>query len=132
MKILQFAFDGNPKNDFLPHNYMKNTVVYGGTHDNETLVGHFDAARLKEVRYVKEYLGIKQKKDIPAALIRTAYESVANTVIFQAQDILFLPNSARMNFPSTIGTNWKWRLKKGQLTDEVAQKLDRLVKVYGR
>lgn len=132
MKVLQFAFDGNPKNEYLPHNYIQNSVVYGGTHDNETLAGHFLELKAKDARFVKEYLGVKRKKDIPAALLRAAYASVADTVIFQAQDILFLPNSTRMNFPSTIGTNWRWRLKKGQLTGSLAQQLRHLVKIYDR
>ncbi len=132
MKILQFAFDSGPKNEYLPHNYIQNSVVYGGTHDNETLAGHFLALNAKDAKFVKDYLGVKRKKDIPAALIRAAYASVANTVIFQAQDILFLPNSARMNFPSTIGTNWRWRLEKGQLTDRVAEQLHHLVTTYAR
>lgn len=132
MKVLQFAFDSNAKNEFLPHNYTQNIVVYGGTHDNETLVGHFESAKAKDAKYAKEYLGVNRKKDISPALIRAAYESVANTVIFQAQDLLLLPNSARMNFPSTIGTNWKWRLTKGQLTNQLALQLNHLVTVYGR
>jgi len=132
MKVLQFAFDGNPKNEFLPHNYTQNMVVYSGTHDNKTLMGYLDTMKAKEARFIKEYLGVKRKKEIPAALIRVAYESVANTVIFQVQDLLLLPNSARMNFPSTIGTNWKWRLKKDQLTVPLAQRLNHLAAVYDR
>lgn len=132
MKVLQFAFDSGPENEYLPHNYIQNSVAYGGTHDNETLAGHFLGLKAKDAKFVKEYLGVKRKKEIPAALIRAAYASVANTVIFQAQDILFLPNSARMNFPSTIGTNWRWRLKKGQLTGQLAQQLKRLAEIYAR
>jgi 4-alpha-glucanotransferase len=131
MKVLQFAFNNGFENEHLPSYYTNNLVVYGGTHDNETLAGHF-LKRNKETSYAKDYLGVKRVKDIPEALIRAAYASVANTVIFQAQDILLLPNSARMNFPSTIGTNWKWRLKKGQLTKKLAEKMNRLTVVYGR
>ncbi len=132
MRVLQFAFDGNPENEHLPCNYTSNMVVYGGTHDNETLMGHFAEMKTKNTQYAKEYLNVKRGKDIPKAILRAAYASVANTVIFQAQDILFLPNSARMNFPSTIGTNWRWRLKKDQLMDELAQNLNHLAQVYGR
>ena len=77
-------------------------------------------------------LNVKQKKDLPKAILREAYASVANTVIFQAQDILFLPGWARMNFPSTVGGNWRWRLKKGQLTWETAAMLRNLAVTYGR
>ncbi len=131
MKVLQFAFNNGFENEHLPSWYTNNLVVYGGTHDNETLAGHF-LKRNKETNYALEYLGVKRRKDIPDALLRAAYASVANTVIFQAQDFLNLPNSARMNFPSTIGTNWKWRLKKGQLTKELAKKINRITAIYGR
>ena len=132
MKVLLFAFDGDATNEHLPCNYSSNMVVYGGTHDNETLMGHFTEMKTKDAQYAKEYLDVKKKKNLPRALLRTAYASVANTVIFQAQDILLLPNSARMNFPSTIGTNWRWRLKKDQLTSEHARNLTHLVHIYGR
>jgi 4-alpha-glucanotransferase len=132
MKVLQFAFGNGPENDYLPCRYTNNTVVYGGTHDNDTLLGYLDKAKPKEIRFIKDYLGVKRKKDIPGALLREAYASVADTVIFQAQDLLLLPNSARMNFPSTIGTNWKWRLGKGQLNRKLAEELSGLVYLYGR
>lgn len=132
MKVLQFAFGNGPENDYLPYRYTSNTVVYGGTHDNDTLLGYLEKAKRKEIRFMKEYLGVKRKKDIPRALLREAYASVADTVIFQLQDLLLLPNSARMNYPSTIGTNWKWRLEKGQLKPELAKTLNRLVYLYGR
>jgi 4-alpha-glucanotransferase len=132
MKVLQFAFDGSPLNEHLPCNYTNHLVVYGGTHDNETLVGYFENLKAKNLRYAKDYLGVKRKKDLPKALLRAAYASVADTVIFQAQDILFLPNSARMNFPSTIGSNWRWRLEKGQLTEKLAKRLNHLARIYGR
>lgn len=132
MKVLQFAFGNGPENDYLPCRYTNNTVVYGGTHDNDTLLGYLEKAKRKEVRFIKDYLGVNRKKDIPKALLREAYASVADTVIFQAQDLLLLPNSARMNFPSTIGTNWKWRLEKGQLNRKLAEELSHLAYIYGR
>ncbi|HEX3037752.1 MAG TPA: 4-alpha-glucanotransferase [Oscillospiraceae bacterium] len=132
MKIIQFAFDGNPKNEHLPYNYTANMAVYGGTHDNETLAGYFSGKKTKELKFAMSYLNVRHKKEIPWAVIRTLYQSVANTVLFQAQDILELPNSARMNFPSTIGTNWCWRLENGQLTAKIAKKLKHLTQIYGR
>lgn len=132
MKVLQFAFNGDPANEHLPCNYTSNMVVYGGTHDNETLMGYFEEMKVECAQYAKEYLNVKKKKDIPRAILRAAYASVANTVIFQAQDLLLLPNSARMNFPSTIGTNWRWRLKKDQLTHALTHHLNHLARIYGR
>lgn len=132
MKVLQFAFDGDPGNQHLPMYYTSNTVVYGGTHDNDTLVEFFSRMPAKNVKYAKEYLNVKRKKDLPGAVLRAAYASVADTVIFQAQDILLLPGWARMNYPSTVGSNWRWRLKKGQLTDEISKELCSLARIYGR
>jgi len=132
MKVLQFAFNGSPANEHLPCNYTNHLVVYGGTHDNDTLFGYVEKMKSKEARYAKDYLGVKRKKDLPRAMLRAAYASVANTVIFQAQDLLFLPSSARMNFPSTIGSNWRWRLEKDQLTHKLAKRLNHLVHIYGR
>lgn len=132
MKIIQHAFDGNPENEHLPYNYERNMVIYGGTHDNETLVGLLENKKCKELKFALDYLHVKKIKDIPWAIIRAANQSVANTVIFQIQDILGLPNSARMNLPSTIGNNWRWRLTGNELTPKIAKKLYRLEKIYGR
>ncbi len=119
MKILLFAFDGNTANEHLPHNYADgNLVVYAGTHDNETVVGYFRDKTEYELAYLYEYLNIKRKADIPDAVIRAAYASVADIVIMQMQDLLKLGNEARMNFPSTVGTNWRWRVLKGSLSEE--------------
>lgn len=133
MKILQFAFNGGPSNEYLPHNYSSNnTVVYGGTHDNETMVGHLKTIDKVEEEYTLEYLGVKRKKDIPDAIIKLAYASNAAVAIFQVQDILKLDNSARMNLPSSLGGNWEWRMTDGQLTEESIQNLNKLATIYGR
>lgn len=119
MHVLLFAFDGNTANEHLPHNYADgNLVVYAGTHDNETVVGYFRDKTKYELAYLYEYLNIKRKADIPDAVIRAAYASVADIVIMQMQDLLKLGNEARMNFPSTVGTNWRWRVLKGSLGEE--------------
>lgn len=119
MHVLLFAFDGNTANEHLPHNYADgNLVVYAGTHDNETVVGYFRDKTKQELAYLYEYLNIKKKADIPDAVIRAAYASVADIVIMQMQDLLKLGNEARMNFPSTVGTNWRWRVLKGSLGEE--------------
>ena len=133
MKILQFAFDNGASNEYLPHNYeTTNCLVYGGTHDNETLMGYFGSKKKKELKYLMNYLNISKKKQIPEAMIRAAYSSVASTAIFQMQDILGLDNSARMNLPSTVGTNWRWRMLPGQFTEEHVKMLKKYCKLYRR
>lgn len=132
MNIIEFAFGGGPDNSHLPHNYKPNSLVYGGTHDNETVAGFFGAQTAKELKYAYKYLGVSSKKDIPNAVLRAAYGSVAAIAIFQVQDILELDNSARMNTPSTVGDNWKWRMLKGSLTKKKAKELKELAKFYAR
>jgi 4-alpha-glucanotransferase len=135
MKIIQFAFDGNPENWHLPYLYTANIVVYGGTHDNDTLVGFYQSRKRKELKFIMDYLNVKHKKEIPWAIVRTLYQSTADTVIFQAQDVLELPNSARINVPSTIGTNWLWRMTQNQMKElqtKVSKKLRCFTQLYGR
>ena len=134
MKVLQFGFDGGSDNVMLPHNITENYVVYGGTHDNETLVGYFcdDNKSIESLRYAVEYLDCETIDNIPNAIIRTGFMSCAHTVIYQLQDYLGLDNSARMNFPSKLGGNWEWRATKAQMSDKLAAKVARLVEMYGR
>ncbi len=132
MKVLQFAFDGNTNNEHAPHNYEKNYVVYIGTHDNETMKGYIGNAPEQNIEYMMKYLDVDDKDKIVDEIIRCAYASVADTTIIQMQDLLGKDNSARMNLPSTIGTNWKWRLKDGEFTKEIRNRLRELTKVYGR
>lgn len=132
MKIVQFAFGGGTDNEHLPHNYNPNMVVYGGTHDNETVVGYFSAQTAAELKYAFDYMGITQKSQIADAVLRMAYASVASIAVFQVQDILGLGNEARMNVPSTVGNNWKWRMRAGALNEKHAQKLYELAQLYGR
>lgn len=133
MKVIAFGFDGDPANEHLPHNYKTcNCVAYGGTHDNETLAGLFCDKSDEVLGYLFDLIGTRDRGKIVEGLFRQAYGSIANVVIFQAQDVLKLDNSARMNFPSTLGDNWKWRLKKGQLGDHESGWLGWLVHVYNR
>lgn len=134
MKILQFAFDGDDgQNEYLPHNYQsKNCIVYGGTHDNETIAGYYKDKKSNDMKFVRQYLAVDKKEEIPKAMIRCGYGSIADTAIFQMQDILELDNSARMNFPSTVGTNWKWRMLPNQFTKENTRFLKRMCKLYNR
>lgn len=118
MKVLLFAFDGNTANEYLPHNFQdSNCIVYAGTHDNDTIVGYFREKTEYELAYLYEYLNISSKEEIADALIRLAYSSVADVVILQMQDILKLGNEARMNLPSTVGRNWRWRLEENALSE---------------
>ena len=134
MKILEFAFSGDRFNEHLPHMYSPNSVVYGGTHDNETLVGYFDpeARPWEELQYIVDYMGISHRTEIVDRLLFTAYASVASVAIFQTQDILQLDNSARMNTPGAFAGNWRWRMRPGQLTKEHSDRLAWLVDVFGR
>lgn len=133
MRVLIFAFDGNPAHGYLPHNYdTTQMVVYGGTHDNETLAGYFYPKTEKELKYMYQYLKISSKEEIVDALIDLAYSSISDVVIFQMQDILKLGNEARMNLPSTIGTNWRWRMKEGEFTKERIGMLAELSTMYNR
>lgn len=133
MKILQFAFDGDNKSEYLPHNFNSpNCIVYGGTHDNETIAGFYKDKTKKETKYVRKYLDVNKKEKIPKAMLRAGYASIAATAIFQMQDILELDNSARMNLPSTVGTNWRWRMLPNQFTKEHIKMLRKLCKLYNR
>lgn len=133
MKILQFAFDGVNTNSNLPHTYTNhNVLVYGGTHDNETLAGYFGAMEEEDLEYAYKYLNVTKKEDIPSAVIRAAYASTADVAIMQMQDILGLDNSARMNLPSTVGQNWRWRLLPDQFDEEHIACLKDMTELYGR
>lgn len=133
MKILQFAFGSGPSNEYLPHNYTKvNQVVYGGTHDNETLEGFYRGQDPKDLKYACEYLNVNSIDELTEATIRAGYATNSNAAIFQVQDILHLGNDARMNEPSTVGKNWQWRMKPGELTNEHIGRLAMYTGVYGR
>ena len=137
MKVIEFAFDerdtGNAS-DYLPHNYPRNCVVYTGTHDNETLLSWLDDITPGERRQVREYLNnFKDSgKELCDDLICLVMQSVANLCIIPMQDYLGLDNSARMNQPSTLGKNWKWRLKEGQFSKELQKEMLELATRYGR
>ena len=131
MKVLQFAFGGGDV--YLPHNYEKNCVVYIGTHDNDTICGWYnETATEKEVEFANKYLALNYKEGIAFGFIRGIFSSVGNLAIVTMQDFLSLGSEARMNFPSTLGGNWKWRIRKEELTDELSQKILELTKRYGR
>lgn len=114
MKIIEFACGGDSDNEYLPHNYKNpNCIVYAGTHDNETLRGFLDGAPRWQIDWMKGYFGILKDEELHAQIIRKMYESIADTVILQMQDLLNLDNKARINEPATCGKNWQWRMLPG-------------------
>ena len=134
MKILQFAF-GQMNSPHLPHCYDPLTVVYTGTHDNDTARGWFESAGAEEKQMAATYLGAGMEpggEPIEQAMIRAAYTSVAQTAVVPAQDILGLGTEARMNRPGASQDNWSWRLPSGALTHEHARHLRRLAEISGR
>ena len=132
MKVMLFGFDGNPNNEHLPHNVKKNCVMYIGTHDNETLMGYADGQPKEVVDRMLEYTSAKDIKELAKQMIKTAYLSVASVTIIQMQDILGKNNLARLNFPSTTGQNWKWRLQKGEFSKKKIEMLERFAFISAR
>lgn len=136
MKIMEFAFDDNKKNPYLPQNFTStNFVVYGGTHDNETMAGYLKGLDDDKLSYIKKYLGLDKDADtlsIIEAIVRLSFMSVANTCIYQMQDYLCLDNSARMNEPSTIGTNWRFRMTEKHIPEDIRKKIRKFTKMYNR
>ena len=133
MKVLEFGLDLAPDNAFLPHNYMDpNTIAYIGTHDNETLVGCLQNKSWDELTRIKEYFNVEDDKKLVPAMIRSIYACTANTAIFQMQDLLGLGNDARMNFPSTLGANWAWRMTEDQYKKVDTTYYKRLAYLYNR
>lgn len=132
MKVLQFGFSDG-ENEHLPHNFAStNYYAYTGTHDNETLRGWIEASSPASMKFAKKYLGVKKKSEIPMAMIRSAWGSVAQTAVAQMQDFLDSGKEARMNTPSTLGKNWKFRTKKEDFTPGLAKKIRKLNKMYNR
>ncbi len=131
MKILQFAFGGEKNSTFLPHSFDKNSVVYTGTHDNETVLGWYHNASEVEQDHIRRYMRISGQ-DIAWDLTRLAFMSVSNTAVATLQDLMELGNEARMNFPGKVGGYWRWRYQIHILSDNIASRLRDLTELYGR
>lgn len=137
MKVLEFAFDsrdtGN-RNEYLPHNYSKNCVAYTGTHDNQTIISWFRTITSKERDLAREYLCDKYTpdKEIHKSFIGLIMQSSADLCIIPMQDWLGLDDTARMNKPSTVGENWRWRLEAAQLSDKLCDEIRKMSSMYGR
>ncbi len=135
MKVLQFAFDPREDNDYLPHNYGRNSVVYTGTHDNETTLTWWRNLPAENKDMAIRYLGASRfssSKKLTWRLIELAEASVSDTCIIPMQDLLCLGDSARINTPSTIGHNWLWRMKPGAFSDKLIARLLAMTHLYGR
>jgi 4-alpha-glucanotransferase len=142
MRILQFGFGGDSHGYDLPHNYVRNCVVYTGTHDNDTVVGWFrsragkgstrNAKQIKrERKFCMQYLN-SRARDIHWSFVRAVLSSVADTGIVPLQDLLGLDSSARMNLPASTSGNWRWRAEPGAFSDELASRLRCLTDLFGR
>ncbi len=132
MKVLEFAFDAREDSDYLPHNYTRRCVVYTGTHDNSTVLGWAQSAAPEDVAFAAEYLAAGPREGLNWAMMRGAWSSVADLAIVQMQDLLGLGDEARINTPSTVGENWRWRMDKKALTPKLARKLRRYMELYRR
>jgi len=134
MVVLQFAFGGSAQNPHLPHNHVENSIVYTGTHDNNTTRGWFEHEIGGSARkHLFEYLGRRvATADISWELMREAMQSVAHVAIIPMQDILNLGSPARMNTPAKRSGNWLWRMRPGQTTARLADKLRKLTETCGR
>lgn len=133
MKILMFAYSGDKENEHLPSNYSGNEVVYTGTHDNNTLKGHFkNDASSKEIQTIKEQLGLENIDNIGWDLIEESLKSKASIAITPLQDLIGLGEEARFNLPGTILNNWVWRFSFKDLPSSLSTKINSLVKSTGR
>ncbi len=131
MKILQFAFDSGEENDYLPHTYNKNCIVYTGTHDNDTIVGWYNAAQPKDKEWAMDYIN-GNKKEVAWSFLRAAWASTALIAIAPLQDFMGLGTEHRMNIPGTPLENWTWRFTEKQLDSEIKNKLKHLNSLYNR
>lgn len=132
MKVIQFAFDSREDSDYLPHNYIRHCVVYTGTHDNDTTMGWFESAPEESVEFAKAYLNLTVEEGYNWGMMRAAWSSVADLAIVPMQDLLGLGSEARINTPSTLGDNWKWRITEDQITTELADKIYNCMQMYAR
>jgi len=134
MKVLEFAFDSRDGSggDYLPHSYPTHCVAYIGTHDNDTAQGWMLTADPGDVAYAKDYLRLTESEGYHWGMMRALWASTADLTVVQAQDLLGLGSESRMNTPSTVGSNWRWRALPGRFTPDLAAKLRHCMKLYGR
>lgn len=134
MKILQFAFledDIKAENPYLPHNVEKNSVIYSGTHDNNTTKGWYKEINYTEKDIIRRYINVSGE-NISWDFIRLAYSTVCSMAIVTMQDIMNLDSDCRMNTPGEASNNWQWRYTQDMILDEFAERLAYLSKLFGR
>lgn len=134
MKVLQFAFDDPAKSAYSPHNHSENFVVYTGTHDNNTTRGWFRKdANKKQKSSLSEYVGRPvTQQSVHLEMMRLAYSSVSRIAMIPMQDVLGLDEKSRMNTPASVGNNWMWRMREGQMNQKLEERLRRSVRIYNR
>ena len=134
MKILQFAFDSREESDYLPHNYEHNCVVYPGTHDNDTIMGWYQSLKKEDKDLAIRYVGLDgvDEAEIPWYFIRLAMQSVADYCIIAMQDYLGLGSEARINIPSTVGDNWRWRMSLEDFDSSLCERIKLMAETYRR
>lgn len=134
MRVLEFAFDSvdGSGSVYLPHAYPRNCVAYVGTHDNDTALGWLAGACPEDAERARDYLGLNEREGEGWGMMRGIWSSVADTAIVQMQDVLCLGGETRMNVPSTVGTNWKWRAPTHYATPELVRRLRRQTELFDR
>lgn len=132
MKILEFAFDADDSSSYLPHNHIKNCVVYTGTHDNDTVMGWINSLNQRDKAFVKRYLRLSAREGYNWGIIKSAMMSVADTVIVPMQDFLGLGSEGRMNVPGVAEGNWSWRMEKGAIDEKLCKKIKKITETYRR
>ena len=132
MKVLEFAFDADEESNHMPHLYTPNSICYAGTHDNSTLAGWRENVKHEVTDLATEYFGLNEKEGFVRGMIRGGMSSVSNLFIAQMQDYLELGDDARMNVPGTTLGNWRWRMKPGEIPEDLAAKIARMTELYGR
>ncbi len=132
MKVLVFAFDSRENSDYLPHNYIKNSVVYTSNHDTQTVCGYMESAPEDERNFAVEYLLLSSSEGYGRGFMRGAWASVSYLAVAPMQDLLNLGDKARFNIPSTLGGNWHWRMNAGDITSDAEDFLKKLNRTYRR
>lgn len=132
MKLLQFAFDSKKENDYIPHLYPTNVIAYTGTHDNLTTASWFETLKKDDLAYCFDYINYQGVGSPVDSLIKTTLACVAETAIIPIQDYLHLKDEGRMNIPSTLGNNWRWRLIENEANHKLANKIKEFTELYGR
>ncbi|MEI6101099.1 MAG: 4-alpha-glucanotransferase [Eubacteriales bacterium] len=132
MKVLQFAFDSDSANEYLPHHYNQNCVVYTGTHDNTTIAAWLMESPGEHIAFARKYAALTDEEGSNWGMIRLAFMSVANLAVIPMQDFLNLPSAARMNQPATVGENWRWRISPDYASEALIKRIRKLTGLYGR